>query len=375
MKGSKRQRPSGAWELRVYAGTDPVTNKEQVLTRTFRGGVRQADAALREFVGEIEAGRLGGTEATVRALLARWVRHLDRLDRSPTTMREYRRIIERTINPAIGDYQLRRLTAKVLDDLYEGLSGRGLAPASVRQVHSVIRAALGQAVKWDYLPSNPAEKATPPPMRQRAMKAPTTEQVRAILAEARRDDPELAVLIALAVTTGARRGELCGLRWGDVDWTTRTLTISRSVAVMGRGKLIVKGTKTHATRRIALDDAVLAILKFHRARAESLAGDLDLTVTDDAPLISYDSVRPIGPDTASHYVRAVAKRVGVDTHLHALRHYAASELVAAGTNIRTVAGVLGHRDPGLTLRVYSHQLEDREREAASVLGRALMPPA
>src|SRR5579872_5579715 len=105
MRGSKRARPSGSWELRVYAGRDPATGKERTVTRTFRGGARAADNALRNLVKEVEEGAIGGTSATLKVLLERWLVHIESRDRSPTTLREYRRIVAKTIIPALGHVQ------------------------------------------------------------------------------------------------------------------------------------------------------------------------------------------------------------------------------------------------------------------------------
>jgi integrase len=88
-------------------------------------------------------------------------------------------------------------------------------------------------------------------------------------------------------------------------------------------------------------------------------------------IFTYDGTNPINPDTVTHYVKAVATRVGVDTHLHALRHFAATQMIGGGTDVRTVAGRLGHKDASTTLRVYSHALPERDRDAAGLLGRAL----
>ncbi|MHB1709917.1 MAG: hypothetical protein ACYCV7_00730 [Acidimicrobiales bacterium] len=85
-------------------------------------------------------------------------------------------------------------------------------------------------------------------------------------------------------------------------------------------------------------------------------------------------MRPIAPDTVNHYVRSIATKVGVDTHLDALHHFAATELVGAGhDNVRTVAGRQGHRDASVTLKVYSHALPERDQDAAAALGKALTP--
>jgi Phage integrase family len=88
---------------------------------------------------------------------------------------------------------------------------------------------------------------------------------------------------------------------------------------------------------------------------------------------TYDLVHPVASDTVSHYVRSIASRVGVDTHLHALRPFAATELIGAGHDVRTVAGRLGYRDASVTMKVYSHALLERDRDAAAALGKALTP--
>ena len=164
-----------------------------------------------------------------------------------------------------------------------------------------------------------------------------------------------------------------GLRFGDVDEDLGTLSIERSYAVVA-GKHIFKSTKTHGVRRIALGAFGTKVLQVQRARLEARAAENGMEVTDETPILTYDLVDPISPDTASHYVRAVADTAGVDTHLHALRHFAASEMIADGQDVRTVAGRLGYRDASTTLKVYAHVLPQRDLEAAESLGRSLAPP-
>jgi integrase len=117
--------------------------------------------------------------------------------------------------------------------------------------------------------------------------------VQAMIRAAESGDPDMDTLIALAAVTGARRGELCGLRWGDVDWTGHTLTIEWSVATMGRGQLITKDTKTHAARRLTLDTFGEDTLKRHLRVTEDRAANLGISVTPDSPIFTYDLVRPI----------------------------------------------------------------------------------
>jgi site-specific recombinase XerD len=92
-------------------------------------------------------------------------------------------------------------------------------------------------------------------------------------------------------------------------------------------------------------------------------------LTDDTPVLTYNLERPISPDTVSHYVRKIATKAGVDTHLHGLRHFAATQMIGAGHDVRAVAGRLGHRDASTTLKVYSHFLPERDRGCCRLPGQ------
>jgi integrase len=350
MRGSRRQLrgrgKTAVWELRVHAGRNPVTKKPRYISRTVTGTAAIADEHLAELVAEVTGGQHDGDDITFGALLDRWLKHATLIkDLSPTTVAEYRRLIEKNIKPTLGHVPLREIDGGILDSFYVSLMSpeRGLSAASVQRCHSAIAAATKQGIRWGLITGqDPALAATRPTARTKAKTVPTVEQVQALIQKAEKDDPDMAALIALAAVTGARRGELCGLRWGDVDDELGTLTIERSYVVTG-GEKIFKSTKTHGVRRIALGEFGTAALKVQRARLEERARDAGTEITDATPILTYDLVNPISPTTASHYVRALAAKAGVDTYLHALRHFAASQMVGSGTDIRTVAGRLGPR--------------------------------
>lgn len=168
------------------------------------------------------------------------------------------------IKPAIGTVPLPKLTGARLDTFCRSLTDRGLSPGSVRRNHFLLRAALGRAVKWGMEPSNPADRATPPGLSRWTVSAPAVADVQRLIAATESSQPILAAGIALAAVTGARRGELCALRWSDFDRGRRLLTIARSLTV-------IDGVVTEASRRfyqrrgVAVDDAMMALLARHRA--------------------------------------------------------------------------------------------------------------
>ena len=125
----------------MSAGVDPTTGRYAWVIRTVRGTKRDACSALRQLEVEVANGQVGLEDPTVAALLERWLTHINDLGRSPATLYNYRRYVDREFVPVIGSLRLSKLTAGHLDRLYSALRRRGLAPATIRQIHAVMRAA------------------------------------------------------------------------------------------------------------------------------------------------------------------------------------------------------------------------------------------
>ena len=184
------------------------------------------------------------------------------------------------------------------------------------------------------------------------------------------------MFLQLAAATGARRGELIALRWTDVNLAGGVVTIARG-AVQGKDGLVIKDTKTHGTRRIALDQATVATLKAHRETADGPRRGLRDEVAADAYLFSDDPAGQTSwrPWLVTQAFARLAERAGMpEVRLHDLRHFVATRLLSSGVDVRTVAGRLGHKNPNVTLSVYAHFLPEADREAADVLGRILAAP-
>ena len=382
MKGTKTEIAPGVWRLRVYEGRkangSPVQRSKTLHAPESKpgAGVRLADRELAKMIAEVSKGGTSAGDVTVGELLDQFLDHAKARDRSPTTLRKYRSIVETVLRPELGRIKLSKLTARDLDRLYAKLTAKGNKATTVRRVHALIGAALHQAERWDLVDRNVAPRATPPPVHAAEIVAPSPDEVQRILVAAEASEPALAAMLLLAALTGARRGELCALRWSDVDYKASTLSIARSVYETAGGGWAEKGTKTHQARRIGLDDLGLAILRRHRGQVDALAAELGATVAPDAFLFSRSpaGLEPIRPDVLTKFTIRVAKAAGVDTHLHALRHFSATQAIAAGFDAVTVSARLGHADPSITLRVYAHAIEGRDRELAASLGRTLALP-
>jgi integrase len=362
---------SGKWRLRVSAGYDGQ-GKRVTLSRNFVGTRRQAETALAKLIADVDGQQTKSHAGSVGELLDEWVEWIEP-DRSKYTIREHRRSVDKTIKPSLGSVRVDRLTARHLDDFYRSLRGRGLSAASIRRHHSILSAALDQAVKRDWIPSNPAAKATVPGVERRSATAPDTATVQKLIYAAEQRDHVLGVAIALAAITGARRGELCALRWSDVDWERRTLRIERSLTVINR-EATEGPTKTHSRRDIAIDEALGALLTHRRDQQEDYAATVGVPLHRDPYMLSRsaDGSKPCPPDSLTGGYRRLAQRLGGNGHFHELRHWCATAAIASGADVRTVSGRLGHADPSVTLKVYSHALEARDRELAGLLGQAVL---
>jgi integrase len=374
MRGSITEVRAGVYRLRVYAGRDGK-RQPRFVNKTVHMGKRDADRELRKMVDAVERGNTGTSTTTVSDLLDRWLDHCQQMDRSPTTLRSYHRLADKIVKPELGSVKLSKLGPADLDRLYGKLTKKGLKATSVRRVHALMSAALHQAERWGWIETNVARRASPPPVKPVRMQPPDVDQVRAIVHAAEARDLTLAPMLLLAALTGARRGELCALRWSDVDLASGVLNISRSIYEVAGGGYGEKDTKSHQHRQVSLDELAVAILQRCRAETEELSAQAASPLVADPFVFSRraDCAEPVRPDVLSKFTARVAKDAGVDTHLHMLRHFSATQLIAAGYDPVTVAARLGHRDAAITMNVYSHALQARDREAAGALGRALGP--
>ncbi len=375
MRGTKLERSPGVWRLRVFIGTDPLTGNPRQATRTIHGTRKQADSALAEFVRDLTRGNLSTDASTVEEYLDRWLDHVA-VSKSPTTVRGYRGKIKR-IDVKLGQVQLSKLTAQHLDRAYRQWLDEGLHPTSVHHLHGVMSAALNQAVKWGIVPTAVSKQASPPPLRLQPKVIPGPEVVQRLIASAEgHGQPVLAAAIAIAATTGARRGELLGTRWSDIDFDAGILHIRRAIKHDDGPGWVIGSTKTHAGRRIALDAFSVRVLKEHRRAVEQHARDAMVVLDPDAYVFAFDPTgsTPMRPDSLGQAFRRLCASEGVDgVSLHTLRHFSASVLVASGRDVRTIAGRLGHSDPTTTLREYAHLIDGRDREAAEFIGELLAP--
>ena len=224
--------------------------------------------------------------------------------------------------------------------------------------------------------SNPAVVARKPRAPAPQPDPPTVAQAARIIDAAWAEDDDWGTLVWLVMVTGVRRAELLALRWSDIDLDAAALTVRRNYVRVNR-RSIEKDTKTHQMRRLAIDPATVEVLSEHRDRYRERCRVAEVPPIETAHLFSYRPLRdrPCDPSGVTHRYGRMCAELGIGSHLHALRHYSATELLSAGVDLRTVAGRLGHGGGGATtLRVYAAWVGESDRRAAEMLGSRMRRP-
>ena len=375
VRGHLEPRGSGTWRAKVFLGQDS-NGRQRYLTRTVHGTKREADAQLRQLI--LEAGLAHETsQATMDDLAAKWL-DLAAESLSPSTLREYRRLLEKIVLPQFGSVKIRAIRPSDLDSFYAGLrrrgvSGRALSAQSVHHVHALVRRLLNQALKWGWILSNPALNASPPRVDRVVLEVPDVETVTQIINLAQERNPDIACFLRLAAITGARRGELCAIRWRDFD-KSGVLSISHSIVDGRNDELIEKGTKTHASRKVVMDALTMRVLDSQRERCEERSKSCGKKLLRNSFVFSssLDGSIPWRPHRVTLAFKRLCDELEINgVRLHDLRHFTATQMLASGVPVKTVAGRLGHANAATTLNVYAHALESSDAEAAHLLGNIL----
>jgi integrase len=374
--GSMRQRSKGTWELRVYVGVDADTGRRRYATRTVHGSRREAQRALTELASE--AGYARTRAGTAGDLLEQWFAAA-----SPgwaaSTERQTRSIINSHLLPHLGHLPVAKLTTGDIDDFYGhllragGRDGRPLAPGTVHRIHVVLHRALAQAVRWEWIWLNPASTASPPRVPPAEVRPPSPEQVAVLLDTVRNRGPALYTYVRLAASTGARRSQLLALRWADVDVDNAAVAFTRAL-VEGSNGPVLRPTKTHRSYRVELDRETLEVLVAHRGNVEVEARSVGVALTGDAFVFSNhpDGAQPWWPNWVTKQFIDARRAAGLPHfRLHDLRHFMATQMLAAGAPIATVAQRLSHARASTTLNVYAHAVPGGDREAAETLAEIL----
>jgi integrase/DNA-binding transcriptional regulator YhcF (GntR family) len=374
----------------VSAGIDPLTGKRRFLRAT-APTEKLAEKALTNLLHQVDQQTHARSDLTVGEVIEKWLTIKEPVHVRKTRVRT-RQLVRDYIEPRFGSMKAAKLDAEVLENYYallqtckhnavRGTSHKDhecepLANSSVRAIHFVLRPAFDRAVKWGYLGRNVVAFTEPPPFGAPDPDPPTPEELAPVINEAWRD-PAWGLFLWLTMITGSRRGEICVLRWTDVDLSRSTLMVERA-GDQYDGEVMEGPTKSRQKRRVRLDDYTVDLLRAYKGKCRRQVEEMGSELARNAFVFSLtpDFSKPLKPNTATQRYRRLAKRNGLrSTRLHSIRHYSATELLTAGIDLRSVAGRLGHGSGGATtLKFYAAWVEKADTAAAETLAQSIPRP-
>ncbi len=369
-------RCQGNWEYVVELGRDGKDRRRQVT----RGGYPTRRAAVTALEATLDQARGGvdvGSDTTVAEYLDRWLASKRKIRASTTT--SYRSHVDLYLSPLLGHLKLRELKASHVDVLLAALAKRHgkqpLSTATVRRIHSTLRVALNDAVRRRLLPFNPTQHVELPPDRHSPRSVWSPREVERFLHATSTD--QFGAAYRVAIVTGMRRGEICGLRWRDVDLSNGLIRINQAAVQVG-GAIHIEPPKTKTgIRTVPLDEETTAALERHFEQQTAMRKQWgEAYQAEQAYVFCREDGSLLSPERLSRRFKHASASAGLPIiRFHDLRHTSASVALAAGVALKVVSDRLGHSTTAITADLYTHVSPAVAREAAEAIARTINPTA
>ena len=378
--GLVRKRADGRWEGRIVVGHKENGNP------IYRSVFAEKQSDLMPRLNELKMQYAGvelteESSITLGEWLGRWLEEYKKPILRPSTYSGYGKDIENHILPYLGAKKLTQLKTADIQKHYNRLlesgrkndigKGKGLANATVRGIHMVLREALDSAVREGLIPRNPADGTSPPKIHRKEKQVLTKDELETFMKLIENDEVWYDFFYT-EIITGMRQGEICGLRWEDFDEAKGTLRVARSVDFVKK-ELVIGETKTDDGKRtIYLPDSLWRLLAERKKGAVS-------------EWIFPNLLKPELPLDPSKAYRQFKKLLEIgdlpDIRFHDLRHTFTSHAANSGIAPKTLSEIVGHSKASFTLDTYAHVTGDMQKNAANIvnnyitdiLGKELKP--
>ena len=370
MAGRTVKKDGSSWYFVLTVGKKENGKPKQIKRRGFKTK-QEAIKAMNELEHSINQGTyVEPSKILYKEYLERWLE--DRQTRvKKQTLGTYTWLVNKHIIPALGNVELSKLNALMIQQLLTKLTkDKCLSDENIQKVYTLINASLKQAERWSLIAKNPTSLVDRPKATKKQVKVWDVPEVTTFLEHAKGSRYYIAFL--LAVTTGMRQGEILALQWKDIDFENGFLRVTQILS--HDGKEILPYTKTKSgTRTIDLPDETIAELKKHKVRIakEKLAAGPDIYTDLDLVVCSENGTPTNAGNIRRAFNSAIEKANVPKIRFHDLRHTHATLLLKQGANPKIVAERLGHADTRITLDTYSHLLPSMQKETAKQFGKML----
>ncbi|RCX07902.1 site-specific recombinase XerD [Anaerobacterium chartisolvens] len=340
------------------------------ITKTFEKK-KAAQIALKTFQADKTKGTLVFPSIlSVKDFCIYWLDDIKSLNCEETTLYGYRNIINRHIIPNIGDYKLQELNTCMINKYFKSRHEEGLSNNTIRKHYDLLKDILKYAVNEDKILKNPLDKIEPVKTQRNEMCFYSINQLKELFSKVENDRME--IVVKLAGILGLRREEIAGLKWDNVDFEKKIITISQARTQAGK-KTIKKRTKNRTSNRMlhAPDEIInlLHSIKSGQDKQKILLGDAYI---DEGYIMAWENGEAYRPN----YLSDLFKKIIDDNkfpplRLHDLRHTFASIANELGTNLYDISKALGHSQVGTTSQIYTHVFDKTHKKAISKIADAV----
>ena len=377
--GMVRKRADGYWEGNIVVGHK--NDGKPIFRSVFAKTQKELLVKLQDLKEEYKGVELTeDSTVTLETWLRRWLDGTMSIRLRQSTLNKYRSMIENNLIPFLGSRQITRITAADIQKLYNRLrteggaksKGKPLSDTTVHDLHMLFHEALDGAVSEHLIANNPTVNVTPPKISRKPLQVLNDKQLAKFL-KITDKDPAWGDFFRTELTTGLRRGEICGLKWEDFDGEKGSLKVQRSVTVGDKGGLVIGETKTeNGVRTIKLPESTAELLRNRKKKVQSKWIFPNF----------FNAKEPLNPESAYDCLKRILRENNLpDLRFHDLRHTFATHATASGVDAKTLSGILGHAKASFTLDVYTHVTPEMLEHASGVvedfmtdiLGKELTP--
>lgn len=374
-----------SYSIRVHRGSGADGKQLKPWTTTFdvaptwseKSAKKKAEAFAATFEKECKEGVRSDSRKRFEEYAEYVLQLKEQRGDKHSTITDYRSMTER-IYPEIGHIKLKDLQAHHLNSLYSKLqkdgenkrTGGKLSNKTVLRYHRFISVVMAQAVKEGLVPYNPAAKAEPPKAEKKDVNYMQQSDIAAIRNALEKEPIKWKVLVHLLLITGARRGEVIGLKWKYVDFDNNRIYICNSITYTPDRGVYESSPKTESSKRyIALPAETMKLLKEYRAWQIQERFRLGEYYKDQDFVFAQDNGSPMHPDSVTTWLARFSKRHELP-HInpHAFRHTMASLLYFNGMDSVSISKRLGHAQVSTTADIYAHVIAEADRKNADILG-------
>ena len=365
MEGSIRKRGAKSWEITLDLGRDENGKRDRRYF-TVRGTKKQAQQRQRELLTELDGGAVPSSERIkMRDWLDRWMLDCIVGHQSEATRERYGGIIKNHLKPSVGHIELRKLSPMQVQSLQQKLLQDGMHPKGVNLVRTVLSGSMNHALSLEMIMRNPVSATKAPPDPDHEVQPAPMEAVLVMLRLAADEEDWVYPALHMLVYTGVRRGELLGLRWDHIDLDSGEVRIEYSLVRRSNKLILTKPKTAEGVRTINLDAGTVEVMRRYRARQERHKAAMVGAYEDNGVVFADELGRWLNPMRLTRVVASLAKKVGhPEAQPHNLRHFHATVSLKREHNIAVVSQRLGHANPAITLKVYSHVMPGWQQELA-----------